>query len=75
MQRESRLDKHTEDELWKRFSHARTIFDRKRRQYFGALDEQRAQVSAAKEGDRAEAEELSTSTDWGRDRRRLPRRS
>ncbi|WP_198949986.1 DUF349 domain-containing protein [Kineosporia sp. A_224] len=65
LQKEARLDKHTEDELWKRFSHARTTFDRKRRQHFGALDEQRAQVKAAKEALVAEAETLSTSTDWG----------
>src|SRR4051794_31645990 len=65
MQRESRLDKATEDELWKRFSHARTTFDRKRRHYFGALDEQRAAAKEAKEAIVAEAEELSSSTDWG----------
>lgn len=64
-QRESRLDRHTEDELWKRFSHARTTFDRKRRQYFGALDEQRAGARATKEAIVTEAEALSTSTDWG----------
>lgn len=63
-QRESRLDRHTEDELWKRFSHARTTFDRKRRQYFGALDEQRSAAKAVKEKIVAEAEALSTSTDW-----------
>ncbi len=63
-QRESRLDKHTEDELWKRFSHARTTFDRKRRQYFGALDEQRGAVRAVKEKIVAEAEALAGSTDW-----------
>jgi hypothetical protein len=65
MQKEARLDKHTEDDLWKRFSHARTTFDRKRRQHFGALDEQRGQVKAVKEKLVAEAEALSTSTDWG----------
>ncbi len=64
LQRDSRLDKHTEDELWKRFSHARTTFDRKRRQHFGALDEQRATARAAKEAIVAEAEALSASTDW-----------
>jgi hypothetical protein len=64
MQKESRLDKHTEDELWKRFSHARTTFDRKRRQHFGALDEQRGQVKAAKLKLVEEAQSLSTSTDW-----------
>nr|WP_269811150.1 DUF349 domain-containing protein [Kineosporia rhizophila] len=65
LQKESRLDKHTEDELWKRFSHARTTFDRKRRHYFGALDEERHQAKAAKEQLIAEAEALSTSSDWG----------
>jgi hypothetical protein len=63
-QRESRLDKATEDELWKRFSHARTTFDRKRRQHFGALDEQRSAARAVKERLIARAEELSASTDW-----------
>lgn len=65
MQRDSRLDKHTEDDLWKRFSHARTTFDRKRRHYFGALDEERHQAKAVKEELIAEAEKLSSSTDWG----------
>jgi hypothetical protein len=65
LQREARLDKHTEDELWKRFSHARTTFDRKRRHYFGALDEQRAAAKEAKEQIVVEAETLSSSTDWG----------
>jgi hypothetical protein len=64
LQRETRLDKHTEDELWKRFSHARTSFDRKRRQHFGALDEQRNHAKTVKEKLAAEAEALSTSTDW-----------
>jgi hypothetical protein len=65
LQRDSRLDKSTEDELWKRFSHARTSFDRKRRHYFGALDEERNQAKAAKEDLVAQAEALSSSTDWG----------
>lgn len=64
LQREARLDKHSEDELWKRFSHARTAFDRKRRQHFGALDEQRDRAKSTKERLVAEAEELATSTDW-----------
>ena len=64
LQRDSRLDKHTEDDLWKRFSHARTTFDRKRRHYFGALDEERNQAKALKEELVAQAEALSTSTDW-----------
>jgi hypothetical protein len=65
LQRESRLDKRTEDELWKRFSHARTAFDRKRRAHFGALDEQHSKARAVKEEIVSEAEQLSSSTDWG----------
>jgi capsule polysaccharide export protein KpsE/RkpR len=64
LQRDSRLDKHTEDDLWKRFSHARTTFDRKRRHYFGALDEERNAAKHLKEDLVKQAEELSTSTDW-----------
>jgi hypothetical protein len=64
LQRDLRLDKHTEDDLWKRFSHARTTFDRKRRQHFSALDEQREQVKAAKEKLVTQAEALSASRDW-----------
>ncbi len=65
MQRDSRLDRHTEDELWKRFSHARTTFDRRRRQHFSALDEQRAEAKATKEKLVLQAEELADSTEWG----------
>ncbi|WP_369069497.1 DUF349 domain-containing protein [Kineococcus terrestris] len=63
-QREGRLDKRSEDELWKRFSHARSAFDKKRRHHFAALGEQRAGIRAEKEKLVAEAEALSTSTDW-----------
>ncbi|MDN6794706.1 MAG: DUF349 domain-containing protein, partial [Propionibacterium sp.] len=60
-----RLDKATEDELWKRFSGARTLFDRRRRQFFSALDQQQSQAKSLKESLIAEAEALQTSTDWG----------
>ncbi|WP_432570351.1 DUF349 domain-containing protein [Kineococcus sp. SYSU DK005] len=63
-QREGRLDKRSEDELWKRFSHARSAFDKMRRHHFAALGEQRAGVRSEKEALVAEAEALSTSTDW-----------
>ncbi|WP_432487618.1 DUF349 domain-containing protein [Kineococcus sp. SYSU DK018] len=63
-QREGRLDKRSEDELWKRFSHARSAFDKVRRHHFAALGEQRASTRAEKEKLVAEAEALSTSTDW-----------
>ncbi|ARD41635.1 DUF349 domain-containing protein [Actinomyces gaoshouyii] len=59
-----RLDRPTEDALWKRFSHARTAFDRRRRQFFSELDAKQSQVKAAKEALIKRAEELSGSTDW-----------
>jgi hypothetical protein len=62
--RGARLDRRTEEELWKRFSHARTAFDRKRRQHFAHLDEQYAQARVAKERLVDEAESLRGSTDW-----------
>lgn len=60
-----RLDKSTEDALWKRFSAARTAFDRNRRQYFAALDERHGEVKRVKEKLIAEAEALNSSDDWG----------
>jgi hypothetical protein len=64
-QRTSRLDKKTEDDLWKRFSAARTSFDRARRAWFSELESTSSEAKAAKEALVAEAEALSTSTDWG----------
>ena len=59
-----RLDRPTEDGLWKRFSHARTTFDRHRRQFFSELDARQAKVKEAKEALIRRAQELSASTDW-----------
>jgi hypothetical protein len=61
----ARLDRKTDDALWKRFSHARTAFDKHRRAHFAELDTQRASAAETKEKLIAEAEELSASTDWG----------
>lgn len=60
-----RLDRPTEEALWKRFSHARTTFDRERRHYFAELETRNQSAKAAKEALVAEAEQLATSTDWG----------
>src|SRR4051794_17754680 len=60
-----RLDRRSEDELWKRFSHARTAFDRKRRQHFAHLDETPSEAKAAKEALVKEAEALQGSPDGG----------
>ena len=67
-------DRAAEQALWKRFSTARTRFDRARRQHFAAQETERKEAIAAKEALIAEAEALSTSTDWAgttRDLRRL----
>ena len=61
-----RLDRKTENVLWKRFSQARTSFDRQRRQYFAQLDHSQAEGKQIKEKLVAKAEELSSSTDWGK---------
>lgn len=60
-----RLDKNVEDELWKRFSHARTTFDRERRHFFAELEKQNASAKALKSALVERAQALSTSTDWG----------
>lgn len=60
-----RLDRPTEDALWKRFSAARSTFDRERHRYFAELEKANAGAKAAKEALVLEAEKLSTSTDWG----------
>src|SRR4051812_15324146 len=60
-----RLDRKADDELWKRFSAARSTFDRNRRQHFAALDSERVEAKARKEALVKQAEELSSSTEWG----------
>ncbi|NNH55192.1 DUF349 domain-containing protein, partial [Promicromonospora citrea] len=60
-----RIDRPTEEGLWKRFSHARTAFDRERRHFFADLEQRNNAAKMAKEKLVAEAEALSTSTDWG----------
>lgn len=60
-----RLDKQLEDSLWKRFSSARTLFDRNRRQYFAALDASQNEAKDRKEDLIARAVALQDSTDWG----------
>jgi hypothetical protein len=60
-----RADRAGEQSLWKRFSHARSQFDKHRRQYFARLDHERAEAKQVKEALVAEAEALRGSTDWG----------
>ncbi|KQX11134.1 DNA repair protein [Streptomyces sp. Root431] len=60
-----RLDRKSDDELWHRFSHARSAFSKRRKAHFASLDAQREDARKAKERLVAEAEALSKSTDWG----------
>jgi len=60
-----RADRTSEQTLWKRFSHARSQFDKHRRQYFARLDSERGEAKQVKEALVAEAESLQSSTDWG----------
>ena len=59
-----RIDRGREQAMWKRFSSARTSFDRRRRQHFATRDAERKEALGAKESLIREAEALSSSTDW-----------
>ncbi len=54
-----------EQELWKRLSHARSTFEKRRRAWFATRDAERTEAVAVKEKIVKEAEALSTSKDWG----------
>ncbi|MFJ9040725.1 DUF349 domain-containing protein [Streptomyces sp. NPDC102406] len=60
-----RLDRKSDDELWHRFSHARSAFSKRRKAHFASLDAQREEARKVKEQLVAEAEALSSSQDWG----------
>lgn len=57
-------DRAKEQELWKRFSHARSVFDKARRSYFATLDAGRAEAVEAKKNLIKKADELSNSQEW-----------
>jgi hypothetical protein len=60
-----RLDRATDDALWRRFSTARTTYTRHRKAHFAEEHERRDSARVVKERLAQEAEALSTSTDWG----------
>ena len=62
-----RLDRKSDDELWHRFSHARSAFSKRRKAHFASLDAQREEARKTKEKLVAEAEALSGSTRLGPD--------
>jgi hypothetical protein len=59
------IDRKTDEALWARFAAARDAFGRRRGAHFAQLDAQRSEARAAKQELIAEAERLSSSTDWG----------
>lgn len=60
-----RIDRATDDELWHRFSSARTTYTRRRKAQFAEQNEARANSQSLKEKIIEEARALASSTDWG----------
>ncbi|MFD1860593.1 DUF349 domain-containing protein [Aeromicrobium camelliae] len=60
-----RLPKSQDDELWHRFSSARTAYTKRRKAHFAEQSARRDEAARVKEKLIAEAEALSSSTDWG----------
>jgi DNA repair exonuclease SbcCD ATPase subunit len=60
-----RIDRPSDDALWKRFSSARTTYTRHRKAHFAEQDEKREAARVVKLRLVKEAEGLATSTDWG----------
>jgi hypothetical protein len=60
-----RIDRASDDALWRRFSGARTTYTRRRKAHFADLQERREGSRVVKERLAKEAESLADSTDWG----------
>ncbi len=60
-----RLDRASDDALWRRFSTARTAYTRRRKSHFAEQHEKRDAARVVKEKLAKEAESLAGSTDWG----------
>lgn len=60
-----RLDRVRDDELWHRFSAARTAYTRRRKTHFADLSAKHETARIAKEALVSQAGELAASTDWG----------
>ena len=59
-----RLDRASDDTLWRRFSTARTAYTRRRKLHFAEQHEKRDAARSIKEALASEAESLATSTEW-----------
>lgn len=60
-----RIDRASDDALWRRFSTARTAYTRRRKAHFAEQHEKRDAARAVKERLATQAEALAGSTDWG----------
>ena len=60
-----RLDRASDDALWRRFSTARTTYTRRRKSHFAEQNEKRDGARVIKERLATEAEGLAGSTEWG----------
>jgi hypothetical protein len=60
----ARLDRKTDDELWKRFSAARSAFAKRRKVHYHELAHDRDAARKTKEGLAEQAEALVGSSDW-----------
>ncbi|WGX99328.1 DUF349 domain-containing protein [Nocardioides sp. L-11A] len=60
-----RIDKSADDELWRRFSSARSAYTKARKSHFAEQDEKREGARVVKERLVKEAEALASSTEWG----------
>ena len=60
-----RLDRASDDALWRRFSTARTAYTRRRKAHFAEQNEKREVARGIKERLAEEAEALAGSTEWG----------
>ncbi|MFC4786192.1 DUF349 domain-containing protein [Nocardioides sp. MAHUQ-72] len=60
-----RIDRSSDDALWRRFSTARTAYTRRRKAHFAEQHEKRDAARVVKERLATEAEALADSTDWG----------
>ena len=60
-----RIDRASDDALWRRFSTARTAYTRRRKAHFAEQNERRESARAIKERLVVEAEAVQDSTEWG----------
>ncbi len=60
-----RIDRASDDALWRRFSTARTAYTRRRKSHFSEQHEKRDGARVVKERLTTEAESLAGSTEWG----------